>query len=279
MLYINYCFFFESIPSGEVRRIQHTHVFWVTLAWSMFAYVWLYVILCVFSPNEVENSFHSAQHPDASIEDLKKLATKHVICEQKKSRAFYRIEFAIELDSIQSIRKLIGQGDIRKNQFEKKAQELIEPLVKKNEDTVVVEQYINQEHIIFKLKQFAIELDSIQSIRKLIGQGDIRKNQFEKKAQELIEPLVKKNEDTVVVETIADTAEENSDFVPIQGMLTFKPGVDELVSLLIKTYSCSQQDTYDPILFAMLDALIPRFQISICIFSLLDLSMQPNFGD
>ncbi|VDO06398.1 unnamed protein product [Haemonchus placei] len=42
------------IPAGEVRRVQHGHVFWVTVVWSTFAYIWLYLILCVFSPNEVE---------------------------------------------------------------------------------------------------------------------------------------------------------------------------------------------------------------------------------
>ncbi|WKY13170.1 hypothetical protein Q1695_004185 [Nippostrongylus brasiliensis] len=42
------------IPAGETRRVQHGHVFWVTVLWSTFAYIWLYLILCVFSPNEVE---------------------------------------------------------------------------------------------------------------------------------------------------------------------------------------------------------------------------------
>ncbi|RCN25297.1 hypothetical protein ANCCAN_28992, partial [Ancylostoma caninum] len=42
------------IPPGEIRRVQHVHVFWVTVVWSTFAYLWLYLILCVFSPNVVE---------------------------------------------------------------------------------------------------------------------------------------------------------------------------------------------------------------------------------
>lgn len=42
------------IPKGEVRRIKHLGVFFVTAAWSVFAYVWLYIILAVLSPNEVE---------------------------------------------------------------------------------------------------------------------------------------------------------------------------------------------------------------------------------
>lgn len=41
------------IPTGEVRRIKHLRVFFVTCGWSLFAYIWLYAILAVFSPGEV----------------------------------------------------------------------------------------------------------------------------------------------------------------------------------------------------------------------------------
>ncbi|XP_044148283.1 sodium/calcium exchanger 1 isoform X3 [Bufo gargarizans] len=42
------------VPDGEVRRIKHLRVFFVTAAWSIFAYTWLYMILSVFSPGIVE---------------------------------------------------------------------------------------------------------------------------------------------------------------------------------------------------------------------------------
>lgn len=42
------------IPQGEVRKIKHLRVFFVTAGWSVFAYIWLYMILAVFSPNEVQ---------------------------------------------------------------------------------------------------------------------------------------------------------------------------------------------------------------------------------
>ena len=42
------------IPDGEVRKIKHLRVFFVTATWSVFAYVWLYLILDVFSPNVVD---------------------------------------------------------------------------------------------------------------------------------------------------------------------------------------------------------------------------------
>lgn len=42
------------IPDGEVRKIKHLRVFLVTATWSIFAYVWLYLILDAISPGEVE---------------------------------------------------------------------------------------------------------------------------------------------------------------------------------------------------------------------------------
>ncbi|CEF61835.1 Sodium/calcium exchanger 2 [Strongyloides ratti] len=42
------------VPSNEIRRIDRLDVFWTTVIWSTFAYIWLYLILEVFSPNIVE---------------------------------------------------------------------------------------------------------------------------------------------------------------------------------------------------------------------------------
>uniref|UniRef100_A0A8C6TYE6 Solute carrier family 8 member 4b n=1 Tax=Neogobius melanostomus TaxID=47308 RepID=A0A8C6TYE6_9GOBI len=42
------------VPDGETRKIKHLRVFFVTAAWSIFAYIWLYLILSVISPGEVE---------------------------------------------------------------------------------------------------------------------------------------------------------------------------------------------------------------------------------
>lgn len=42
------------IPDGETRKIKHLRVFFVTAAWSIFAYIWMYMILAVFSPGVVQ---------------------------------------------------------------------------------------------------------------------------------------------------------------------------------------------------------------------------------
>lgn len=45
------------IPEGECRRIKHLRVYVVTSFWSIFAYIWLYLILAVISPGIVEVCF------------------------------------------------------------------------------------------------------------------------------------------------------------------------------------------------------------------------------
>ena len=38
---------------GETRKIEHPLVYAVTASWSVFAYVWLYIILGVISPGKL----------------------------------------------------------------------------------------------------------------------------------------------------------------------------------------------------------------------------------
>ncbi|XP_060744250.1 sodium/calcium exchanger 2-like isoform X2 [Tachysurus vachellii] len=42
------------IPNGEVRKIKHLRVFFITAFWSIFAYIWLYLILAIISPGVVQ---------------------------------------------------------------------------------------------------------------------------------------------------------------------------------------------------------------------------------
>ncbi|XP_053177020.1 sodium/calcium exchanger 2b isoform X8 [Scomber japonicus] len=43
-----------TIPNGESRKIKHLRVFFITAFWSIFAYIWLYLILSVMTPGVVE---------------------------------------------------------------------------------------------------------------------------------------------------------------------------------------------------------------------------------
>ncbi|KPP68582.1 hypothetical protein Z043_112728 [Scleropages formosus] len=42
------------VPDGEHRKVKHLRVFFVTATWSIFAYIWLYLILAVFTPGVVQ---------------------------------------------------------------------------------------------------------------------------------------------------------------------------------------------------------------------------------
>merc|ERR1719381_28453 len=42
------------IPDDEVRKIKHLRVFFITATWSVFAYIWLYLILGAISYGRVE---------------------------------------------------------------------------------------------------------------------------------------------------------------------------------------------------------------------------------
>merc|ERR1711862_731347 len=43
------------IPDDEVQKIKHLRVFIVTATWSVFAYVWMYVIIGAITPGKVES--------------------------------------------------------------------------------------------------------------------------------------------------------------------------------------------------------------------------------
>uniref|UniRef100_A0A915A8H3 Calx-beta domain-containing protein n=1 Tax=Parascaris univalens TaxID=6257 RepID=A0A915A8H3_PARUN len=270
-----------AVPSPEKRMVQHNSVFWVTVAWSTFAYIWLYLIISVFSPGviqvwegvltfiffpltvlsayladqytekfgrrlltDVRTSFlmrsesarvkHKdadgvihlpkrrlsllstqwdadviafeehrkkyldmfkklrAENPDAPAEELEKLGLERVVSQEPKSRAFYRI---------QATRKLIGSGDIATKKMKTKISELATPQMPiKREQEVVVS---------FDPACYVC-LESAGSVNVRVKCD----------TEEIDVPV----EVTVHYRTIADTAQEYSDFVPTEGILKFEEG-------------------------------------------------------
>ena len=51
--YLGLCMY--VIPDDEVRKIKHLRVFIITATWSVFAYVWMYVIIGAITPGKVES--------------------------------------------------------------------------------------------------------------------------------------------------------------------------------------------------------------------------------
>jgi len=48
-----------GIPNGEFRRIRRMKVFATTAIFQLFAYIWLYIVLLLSSPNQVWFIFFS----------------------------------------------------------------------------------------------------------------------------------------------------------------------------------------------------------------------------
>ncbi|MEQ2207955.1 Sodium/calcium exchanger 2, partial [Xenoophorus captivus] len=55
------------IPDGKSRKIKHLRVFFITAFWSIFAYIWLYLILAVISPGIVEGIYFCFWDADSCI--------------------------------------------------------------------------------------------------------------------------------------------------------------------------------------------------------------------
>ncbi|VDP13962.1 unnamed protein product [Heligmosomoides polygyrus] len=179
------------IPAGEVRRVQHGHVFWVTVLWSTFAYIWLYLILCVFSPNEVEVwegvltfIFFPLTVLSAYVAD-----TYTGIFGQRLLDGTLQTFFARRRSSRRSPTK-DKTAAIENGKDENRTQHPDAPV--EELEKLATERVVSRQK---KSRAFY----RIQATRQLVGQGDITKKKLKRKAGELVEPLIKKA-DTVVVE-------------------------------------------------------------------------------
>ena len=41
-------------PAGQTRRQKHLSVFFCTASWSIFAYIWLYLIIAIITPGRIQ---------------------------------------------------------------------------------------------------------------------------------------------------------------------------------------------------------------------------------
>ena len=48
------CIHSPYLPSGETRRQKHLSVFFCTASWSIFAYIWLYLIIAIITPGRIQ---------------------------------------------------------------------------------------------------------------------------------------------------------------------------------------------------------------------------------
>lgn len=109
--------FYLFLPSQrislQVRKIKHLRVFFVTAAWSIFAYIWLYVILAVTSVGVVEVwegivtfLFFPATVVTAYIADRRLLFYKYI----SKQYRINRRGMIVETEGHNDIEMAVGYG-------------------------------------------------------------------------------------------------------------------------------------------------------------------------
>uniref|UniRef100_A0A915J4K9 Sodium/calcium exchanger membrane region domain-containing protein n=1 Tax=Romanomermis culicivorax TaxID=13658 RepID=A0A915J4K9_ROMCU len=95
------------IPTPQVRRQQNLSVFLVTSTWSIFAYVWLYLIIAVISPGRIEIWEAS------ELQDPEKTQFLDTVTRQDPDVRAYEENRRIFMETFQRIRKEHPDADIQ----------------------------------------------------------------------------------------------------------------------------------------------------------------------
>jgi len=191
------------IPDGEVRRIKHLRVFFITATWSIFAYLWMYLIISVFSPGKifvwegiVTFLFFPATVLTAYIADRRIFFYKFLSKRYRasKHKTVVVSEGDMEMDKAnhvgdEVIFKGIDAEDAEIREFEKHRKDFIEilrDLRKKhpNVDMKTLEEMAEYEAMNRGPKSRAFY--RIQATRKLTGGGNIiKKSKIEQRKSSL----------------------------------------------------------------------------------------------
>ena len=205
------------VPDGEIRRIKHLRVFFITAAWSIFAYVWLYFILSVSSKGVVDVweavltfLFFPGTVVTAYIADKKLLVYKLL---SRKYRASSRKGIVVQSEGVhdtelvdgkanylteEPIFKGLDSDDVNVREFEQHRRDFIEILRElrrkhPNVDMRTLEEMAELEAVNRGPKSRAFY--RIQATRKLTGGGKvIRKAKIERRAS-LQDVTVEEKED------------------------------------------------------------------------------------
>ncbi|XP_066994967.2 sodium/calcium exchanger Calx [Anabrus simplex] len=193
------------IPDGEVRKIKHLRVFFVTATWSVFAYVWLYLILSVFSIGEVEVweslltfMFFPATVLTAYIADRRLLIYKYLHKSYRMNRRGVVVETEGEMEMANKINHVDGglksledeaqSDDVR--EFEQNRREYIATLrdLRRRYPAMDLEQLevMAQEEVLNKGPK-SRAFYRIQATRKIMGGGNIMKKIQERAQSDLSE--------------------------------------------------------------------------------------------
>ncbi|KAI6242029.1 Sodium/calcium exchanger 1 [Aphelenchoides fujianensis] len=193
-----------AVPCTEVRRQKH-----LDATWSIFAYIWMYIILAVTTPGVIDIweglvtfAFFPITVFTAWIADIKIIQKKFVPHRYRrgshgmmgpKSRAFYRV---------QATRRLIGGGDLIKRRLDKEHDRTIDALLNTQEK----QNRQNTARIFFDPAHYTV-LENVGSFDVIIGRDGGPEGL------------------TIMVDYYTEdgTANAESDYIAVKGTLTFLP--------------------------------------------------------
>lgn len=188
------------VPDGEVRKIKHLRVFFVTATWSVFAYIWLYLILAQISPGRVEVweglltfMFFPATVLTAYIADRRMLIYKYLDKNYRMNKRGVIVsaegDAALEMNQQENEIKALEETEEMKD-FEEARREyisLLKDLRKKypQSDLEQLEMMAQEQMINRGPKSRAFY--RIQATRKMMGSGNIMRKIQERAQSDLSE--------------------------------------------------------------------------------------------
>ncbi|KAK6753707.1 hypothetical protein RB195_012974 [Necator americanus] len=203
------------IPKGEVRRQKHLDVFFVTASWSIFAYIWMYVILAVISPGVIEIweglltfAFFPLTVFTAWIADIKIIQNRFLPRRYRRgSHGMIATEGEelkmLESNGITQAYKDFTQADYvdpAVRAFEEHRQEFIElmrEIRKKNPLISPTDLQKQAEYEMITRGPKSRAFYRVQATRRLIGGGDIVKKRIDKEHNKAVDVLVQAQEKQV----------------------------------------------------------------------------------
>merc|ERR1719195_56540 len=175
------------IPDDEVRRIKHLRVFFITATWSVFAYVWLYLILGAFSYGRVDSwegiltfLFFPATVYTAFVADRRMFFYKYL---DKKYRAKKGVIVMSEKGDIESraqekFAELDEDVDPALAEFERNRREYINAMKKirlENPDISLIDLEAQAREEVMSKGPKSRAYYRAQATRKLAGKDDAQK--------------------------------------------------------------------------------------------------------
>lgn len=217
------------IPSNETRKIKHLRVFFVTATWSIFAYVWLYLILAVFSPGELEVwegiltfAFFPATVLTAYIADRRLLIYKYLHKGYRMNKRGVIVEVeagdsdaAVELEIKAQHEGINGMGDrfadvdtLEAKEFEQTRKDYIQTLreLRKKNPQLSLEhlEVMAHEEVLGKGPK-SRAFYRVQATRKMVGAGSLSRKISERAQSDLSEvkaELQRAEAESVDIETV-----------------------------------------------------------------------------